>query len=188
MDDRTLEVLAHGFEVKGLYAAGLTDAEISLAEETWQIRFPLDLRRLLQFVLPSGAAFPNWRDPDEELARQLGAPIDGVLFDVRQNSYWCPGWGERPETIEDAVSRASEELRSVPPLIPVYGHRYVPQEPHLAGNPILSVVQTDIILYGSDLEDYICREFSLRAPHFSPTAPRDLILTRHIPFWGDLVT
>src|SRR4051794_13970990 len=168
MDDRTLEALAHGFEVKGLYTAGLAETEIGLAEEKWHIRFPPDLRRLLQFVLPSGAAFPNWRYPDEELAGQLRAPIDGVLFDVRQNSYWYARWGERPETVEDAVPRASEELRSVPPLIPVYGHRYVPQEPHLAGNPILSVVQTDIIVYGSDLEDYICRDFSLRAPHFVP--------------------
>jgi len=41
-----------------------------------------------------------------------------------------------------------------PPLVPIYGNRYISNEPLLAGNPVLSVWQTDIIYYGYDLASY----------------------------------
>jgi hypothetical protein len=47
----------------------------------------------------------------------------------------------------------------VPRLVPVFSHRYLPAEPHLSGNPVLSVYQTDIIYYGSNLKRYIAHEF-----------------------------
>jgi hypothetical protein len=188
VNDWALEALRHGFEARGLYSEPLTEAETCSAEDMWQIRFPPDLRRFLQVVLPSGFAFPDWRHPGDALAKQLRAPVDGVLFDVKRSGYWYSGWGERPAATEDAVSLASKQLRSVPRLIPVYGHRYIPQEPMMAGNPILSVVQTDIVVYGSDLEDYIAREFSLRSPYFIPTPPAQLVTKRDTPFWGDLVS
>lgn len=38
----------------------------------------------------------------------------------------------------------------------------IPAEPHLPGNPIFSVHQTDIIYYGIDLRDYLIHEFLAR--------------------------
>jgi hypothetical protein len=35
----------------------------------------------------------------------------------------------------------------------------MPDEPHLPGNPVFSVHQTDIIYYGFDLADYLRHEF-----------------------------
>jgi hypothetical protein len=37
----------------------------------------------------------------------------------------------------------------------------IPDDPHLEGNPVFSVHQTDIIYYGYDLEDYLRHEFDL---------------------------
>lgn len=44
---------------------------------------------------------------------------------------------------------------ALPDLIPIYGHRYV-----LADNPpwVLSLAETDVILYGQDLREYLLRE------------------------------
>jgi hypothetical protein len=52
-----------------------------------------------------------------------------------------------------------ETLSGVPALVPVYKHRYLPTMPSESGNPVLSVVQTDIIYYGNDLLDWFDYEF-----------------------------
>ena len=44
-------------------------------------------------------------------------------------------------------------------MIPVYAHRYLPAGRGTYGHPVLSIYQTDIIIYGTDLADYIDREF-----------------------------
>ena len=44
-------------------------------------------------------------------------------------------------------------------MVPVYGHRYLPAGRGSYGHPVLSIYQTDIIVYGTDLADYIDNEF-----------------------------
>ena len=36
----------------------------------------------------------------------------------------------------------------------------MPDRPHLNGNPVLSVYQTDIVYYGFDLDDYLRHELA----------------------------
>src|SRR3954469_25247226 len=49
----------------------------------------------------------------------------------------------------------------------------MPDEPHLQGDSVFSVHQTDIIFYGSNLEVYLRREFGLddQDPGFGNEAP-----------------
>ena len=51
------------------------------------------------------------------------------------------------------------EVAKAPRLIPILSHRYMPDDPPLAGNPVFSVYQTDIIYYGYDLASYFESEF-----------------------------
>jgi hypothetical protein len=170
----------HGFVLK----QGLSDAEIGKVESTFSFRFPPDLRQLLQYVLPVSAGFPNWRDePEGSLKDRLAWPADGICFDIINNSFWLEGWGPRPPDAPTALGVARQELAKVPVLIPIYSHRYIPEEPHLAGNPIFSVYQTDIIYYGKDLTNYFANEFSLHGEHKLP-AYGDV---RKISFWSQLV-
>lgn len=81
-----------------------------------------------------------------------------MCFDVEHNAFWDPEWGDRPSSLADALRIAEEAVRAAPRLIPVYGHRYLPQEPCIAGNPVFSVYQMDIIVYGSDLYYYFLAE------------------------------
>jgi len=54
---------------------------------------------------------------------------------------------------------AAAELADVPQMVPVYAHRYLPAGRGTFGHPVLSIHQTDIICYGTDLVDYVYQEF-----------------------------
>ena len=149
------------------FAAGLTDGEVEAAQSTFGFRFPPDLRAFLQTALPRGPLFPDWRSGDEaELREALDSPRDGILFDVYHYALRMGEWGSRPMELADALARATELIASAPRLIPVFSHRFMPDDPCEAGNPVLSVHQADIVYYGHDLEDYLRHEFDLpgRAP------------------------
>ena len=50
-------------------------------------------------------------------------------------------------------------MNAAPKLVPIIGHRYLLAEPCKAGNPILSIYQSDIIIYGVTLHNYFLTEF-----------------------------
>ncbi len=91
-------------------------------------------------------------------------PLDGLIFDVEHNEFWLPEWGSKPAAVEDARRVVELQVNEAPRLIPIYGHRMMPNRPHEAGNPVLSIHQTDIIYYGFDLDDYFRHEFGLPYP------------------------
>ena len=161
------------------FDAGLTDAEVAAVENRYGFRFPPDLREFLQTALPKGPRFPDWRSGDETAIREwLDIPRQGVLFDIEINAFWLEVWGTRPSSVGDALRRGEELLSAAPRLIPIYGHRMMPDEPHQTGNPVFSVHQTDIIHYGFDLADYLRHEFHLPGRERWPEE------VRPIRFWN----
>jgi hypothetical protein len=160
---------------------GLSDAEVTAAESRFGFRFPPDLRAFLQTALPRGSGFPDWRSGDEAALRDwLDVPLRGVIFDIEHNGFWLPEWGARPQSVADAMRVAEQLVAAAPRLIPVYMHRMMPDEPHLPGNPVFSVHQTDIIVYGANLQDYLAHEF-LKTEEGDDWA--DYRETRPIRFW-----
>jgi len=158
---------------------GLSDEEFAHIEASLSLEFPPDLRDLLGCGLPAGRKFPDWRrGPADRLRWILAGPSEGIAFDASANHFWLPEWGPRPDDVKHAVALAMSEVAKAPPLVPVYSHRYIPSEPEEEGNPVFSVVQTDIIVYGNDLADYFAEEF-----HFSrPTWARSS--AKKIRFWS----
>ena len=144
---------------------GLTERELDTVERRFGFTFSADHRVFLAAGLPNGSRrWPDWRNGDpEDLAEWLFQPVEGVLFDVEHNSFWHPDWSPRPAETSDALQVARSELASVPPLVPIYSHRYLPGTAGECGHPVLSVHQTDIIIYGNDLSDYVHHEFAGRA-------------------------
>jgi hypothetical protein len=160
------------------FAVGLTDADVADVEARFAFRFPPDLRAFLQTALPCGSGFPNWRaQTDASLRDWLDGPRQGILFDIEHSGFWLRDWGPRPDSLAEACQIASDLIAAAPKLIPIYGHRMIPDEPHLPGNPVFSVHQTDIIYYGFDLADYFRHEFKL--PDREPWPER----VREIRFW-----
>lgn len=141
---------------------GLTVEEFEEIEARFGLRFPPDLREFLSLGLPVGKNWPEWRSL-ERVRERIDWPLEGMLFDVEHNGCWDPIWGDRPGDLSVALEVARAAVHAAPVLIPVYGHRYMPGEPTEAGNPVLSVLQTDIIPYGRDLLAYFLAECNGRS-------------------------
>ena len=104
-----------------------------------------------------------------------------MLFrSVLNNGFWPASWGERPVDDERAEALARDHLASVPKLVPIYSHRYLLAAPAPMPGPVFSVHQTDVIVYGDDLLDYVAHEFSA-----GPLHPADADLP-YVAFWSEL--
>jgi hypothetical protein len=180
-----------------IFENGLTDAEVKRVEVRFGFEFPPDLRAFLQTALPVAVrskpedrSFPNWRisEPDD-IVRKLTWPFEGIAFDIENNVFWLDEWGARPDKLEEALAIAQRAVADAPRLIPIYSHRYLPGEPLLAGNPILSVYQTDIIYYGHDLWDYFVNEFGSETERWASfkqrTNDEQSASFRRIRFWSE---
>jgi hypothetical protein len=155
-------------------APGLTEAEITQIEQRFGFEFADDHRAFLAAGLPRNGPWqpgqtwrkpwPEWRDGDvDELRAHLDWPVEGMLSAVR-NGYWGPDWDARPDTSEAAVAAARRWLAAAPRMVPVYAHRYLPAGRGTFGQPVLSMWGADIVRYGTDLLDYIDREFAETIP------------------------
>jgi hypothetical protein len=178
-------------------APGLTDAELARAEQEFGFEFADDHRAFLAAGLPldDPAArslpdderpwgWPDWRDWTHGAVReQLSWPVQGVLFDVENNDLWHPSWGDRPAGMAAALRVAGQHLSRAPTMVPVFFHRYLPAGRGTYGHPVLSIHQTDIIIYGTDLADYVDKEFS----GFATPLDEDWSRPPMVPFWSDFL-
>jgi hypothetical protein len=168
-----------------VFEKGLTNSEIKNIEHEFGFRFPPDLAEFLSYALPVSDKFINWRSSQKEVVlERLAWSADGICFDIEHNDFWLKEWGPRPVLLADAFTVARSMVNSAPKLIPIYAHRYVPDRPNLAGNPVFSVYQTDIIYYGHDLYNYLECEFY---QWFGPVEPELKGELRKIEFWFDIV-
>lgn len=138
--------------------SGYSDRELDDIRQRYKIRFPpdlVDIYRKRRSVIDGG--FDWIKTPRAEIERMLAWPLEGILFDV-EHGLWLREWGEKPRKKSAAEEVAQAAVAAAPRLIPVHGHRYIPEEPYARGNPIFSVWQMDIIVYGANLSDYILHE------------------------------
>lgn len=158
---------------------GYSIYEIEGAQQIYGVRFPPDFIELLTSRHPSLGY--DWTCDNTHLKTAFEWPFEGFLFDVEANWLWPDEWGIRPHTAEQRATRLREILSNAPRLIPVFGHRYIPESPRESGNPVFSVYQADIIHYGANLADYLDREFfdGMHRPW-----PEDI---KHIDFWSSFI-
>ncbi|KAK9749693.1 hypothetical protein RND81_02G144100 [Saponaria officinalis] len=171
--------------------AGLTPTEITSVESAAGVAFPADLRSILAEGLPVGPGFPNWLSSSRHQLRLLTTlPILSLVKEVsRRNFWWAPMWGPRPDDDEAAVAVAREFLASVPRLVPVFRHCYIPCEPSISGNPVFYVHGGDVRLLSDDVaEFYKTTPFWRNNSTFRPEAkpPTTTTSTRKIEFWSDV--
>ncbi len=186
----TLEPFAGGFPVHehrtdaGWSAdMGYSQSELDEIQAQWNLRFPPDLIDLLREQRPLLGESPgsfDWLLSDPAtIQRNLDGPFEGFWFDVDHNDdLWWPEWGDKPIPRGEQRERLKEIFGVAPRLIPLYSNRYIPQEPLEVGNPVFSIVQMDIICYGSDLSDWIERE--RRGWSTKPWRP-----IKEIRFWSE---
>ena len=160
---------------------GYSDLELDAIQHRWQLGFPPDLiahlRRQRSFGKGSGA-FDWLTTREEQIQARLDWPFESFLFDVEHDQLWWPEWGAKSESAHERRARLTTVFAEAPKLIPLFGHRYLPADPCEAGNPVFSVYQSDVIYYGTDLEDWLRREIG-----GWDSAPWPAI--KRIRFWSD---
>lgn len=197
------------------WLGGLSEEQIAAVERQWSLHFPPDYRLFLarlhavdrpmrcrswkyslsgEPTLHDNTSFYNWLTEGALIQDRLDVLADGLQFDVENNDLWRPSWGPKPATAPARVERVRELVSAAPRLIPVFGHRYLLAEPSQAGNPIFSIMQSDIIVFATDLRTYFLDEFAdllniSDADARKETAARvqaNYASYLAIPFWGDL--
>jgi hypothetical protein len=163
------------------WGPGYSQSELDAAQERFGLVFPPDLVALLmERRIPNGH---DWTGDEAPIRRVLEWPLEGLLFDVEYNGLWWPEWGERPKSEAERAEIVTIIVASAPKLIPIYSHRYIPEEPNEAGNPVFSVHQSDIILYGTNLANYLEREFRNHRHRLEPGIGGG----KRIRFWSETV-
>jgi len=168
----------------------LTSSQMDAAQESFGLHFPPDLVALYSNLTLIGEGFLDWADQSHDNIARIRAaldwPVDGLLFDVANNDLWLPEWGHRPAEDANALVVARQYLGDVPQMIPLFSHRYLVSLPCRAGNPVLSVYQSDIIISGADLEDYFLNEFSRNGRDRKDSMDTTYagLAADAIPFWG----
>ena len=158
------------------WTTGYSASELDAAQERYNLKFPPDLIELLLEKRPVHGY--DWRGKDERIEAMLKWPFELLEFDLENNWLWWPEWGDRPANPEDRAAVLRGELAKAPKLIPLISHRFIPEEPCEAGNPVFSMYGEDTIYYGANLAEYFENEFNSRYV-IGPT--------RRIRFWSDLV-
>ncbi len=156
-----------------------TEAELDAAQARFGFLFPPDLRALLLKHRIVGAL--DWTRDHDPLVERFAWPYEGLLFDVENNDLWWPEWGARPDDPAERAAVLRRAVDAAPRLIPVFGHRYLPETPHEAGSPVFSVYQADIIVYGRDLAHYIRNEFEADPVNFALDGE-----VKTVPFWSEM--
>jgi hypothetical protein len=143
---------------------------------------PHDGERLVESEAPG---FYHWIDDAAAIARARADVVSGLLFDVEENGLWPAGWGARPRTAEARAVRVAALVGNAPPLAPIYGHRFV-VDAGWGRAVVLSIVQSDVVVYGSDLRSYLLNELHdlLGTAAGGDEPPVDATA---IPFWGELL-
>lgn len=172
------------------FERGLTALEFGAVEKQYCFSFPPDLREFLSIGLPVSDDFPNWRtgkrrwgEKELSISDLIEWPAIGICFDVEHDGFWMNDWGTRPDDLQEAFRITRKIVKQAPSLIPVFSHRFLPADPALEGNPVMSVYQTDIIYYGQDLASYLANEFELPMKD-QENGNRE---PRRIRFWSDII-
>jgi len=163
------------------WPSGYTEDQLDDIQSQFDLTFPPDLSELLLTKRPP--EFYHWIEQKEEISKMLNWPGEGVLFDVEENGLWWPEWDECPQKKEDRAKVIASVISKAPKLIPLYSHRYIPEEPSEGGNPVYSIYQSDVIYYGRNLSNYLLNEFGYGAQK----GENELLPIKEIPFWHHMV-
>jgi hypothetical protein len=139
---------------------GLSSQQIVSIDAQLGFRLPDDFAYLFQNLQdPGGVLFPWFEFDKRRFDESIKWVLRGIEFDIENNQLWLARWGKKPEALSAALDIVRQDFATWPRLLPIYAHRFLAAQPCRSGNPIFSIMQTDIIYYGADLPRYLLNEF-----------------------------
>ncbi|GCE30628.1 hypothetical protein KDA_61120 [Dictyobacter alpinus] len=197
---------------------GLSDVELNALEKQWSLQFPPDYRLFLKIlhcmdkpviiakydanikkIIPSDAIlFQNWLTDTENIQTVYQQLREDLIYDVLNNNLWKSGWGRKPVTRYGQGQQIEKLIAEAPKLIPIYGHCFLLAEPNVAGNPILVLHQSKMLIYSPDFYAFLCKDFpdllhldkkELQRLHIESRrfSKERYGVYKRVPFWGELI-
>lgn len=191
---------------------GLSSEDIRDIEAGFDLQFPEEYYQLLRVLNTTNKGyrafglrgnklqqcadrpiFYDWQNGQGDISDAWEATLEGLMFDVQYNSLWLESWGAKPETSEAQQAQLAKLIKAAPALLPVSGHRYMISYPLSEGCPVISVWQSDIIIYGVNLQHYLQQDFGPLckdvAGRFVSQQMQNNVFNeaKAIPFWGELI-
>lgn len=191
---------------------GMQESEIAAVEAVWGATFPREYRAFLaalnapdrpaHWYLYQGAKlepaaasniFVDWSAGVEDAKRSIEKVTRGIIFDVENNVLWQDEWGDRPKTADERAALIGDLVRAAPKLIPFHSHRFLVSGLDIEPSPVLSVMQSDIIIYADSLEQCLAADFPELAPGVEPPPvtlehEERMEALADLPFWGGMVS
>ena len=153
-----------------VFEKGLDENELGKVETVYEIKLPLAWKELFKTALPVSRGFYNLRDFSDENVEMIKSVMKRPFDDFR----------EKLES-EKLPKRLFKEFEKAPKLFPIFSHRFVPcgdfDDP-----PVFSIMQTDIIIYGKNINDWAENEYFPKNTRFS----KKDIKTK-VPFWINIL-
>jgi hypothetical protein len=202
--------------LEGAKWIGLKESEIDNIEVKYSIKFTPEHRTFLKvlhtidrkekciFFVPNGerlvkkqSFFHNWLEDDDEITKKMQWPFQTILEDILgPNQIWLESWGIMPDSNEEKKEIFTKWYNLAPGLIPVMRHRFQVSDLHLKSRPVLSIMGTDIIVYGWDFRSYLFNELEshldLRHSGLKKESPKiqdevNSTIEIDIPYWKALL-
>ena len=123
-----------------------------------QARFPNDFRLMLKVMngtdIPTLNVYGSCGDPCRTGAGVYSYPRD--LEEVRERMHCVQ---RHLKEIKESLQEDGYELQKEAVLVPVYGHRFIVCGQNPAESVVLSICDTDAIVYATTLQEYLQQEF-----------------------------
>ena len=188
----------------------LTDGQLDEIEREWGVDFPQDYRCFLRELnapdrsakwylfegseiqsKPDRNIFVDWQSGRDDGDRAYQTLLESILFDV-EHGVWLDGWGTAPKSLIAKQDHVTKLFYNAPRLVPFYGHRFFVSGLELSPAPVLSIYQTDAIVYGWSIESVLQQDFSdlLGGTKIYPPAieaEQNFKALAKVPFWGEFL-
>jgi hypothetical protein len=150
----------YGFQIQRdtRWNPGLTDSQITDYEMKVQGRFPDDFRQMLRVM--NGTDLPTLNIyGSSDLPPNTHVSVYTYPRDLQIIEYLISKIHKVKNEIIEVLSEQGYTLEPTAALIPIYSHRFIvcSMSPELS--TVLSIYDTDAIVYGETLTEYLEKEF-----------------------------
>lgn len=139
---------------------GLSDEKIAEYEASIGVQFPHDFKAFLREMngtdIPTLNTYGHSGQPPRESIGVYSYPRDIEIVKQLINNVSDPKYRI---DLADVLAKQGFDLPSEAKLVPIYIHRFVVCTPNLNSSVVLSIMDTDAIVYGGSLKEYLEKEF-----------------------------
>lgn len=172
--------------IGGQDANGIDNPLVAKIEAALGTMLPFEVGLLLVMGVPDGDEWFRWSDDPATDLEQFTTTLRARLIDdVATGTAWSSTWGARPQGEAERAAVAGQAFDDAPALLPLHSSFAVPvtvahDEASSDANPVLAVDGATVRVAGTDLAEWLHKQFDVPLPMWPDTPARSF------PFWSDL--